>query len=126
MPCGSIAAIETVCDLSGRDCFHVGNVFCARGCLREHLAKVMVGSRNQTSLRSKVCGQVEWSDGESSQETGTHGFDETLHAGLAKEIDGLFGIADEKDRLALVSPAVSEAFDELVLLRARVLHFVNE
>ena len=55
-----------------------------------------------------------------------HGVEEALDAGLAEEVDGLLGVADEEDGLGVAVPALGEELDELVLAGGGVLHLVDE
>ncbi len=52
--------------------------------------------------------------------------EEAFDAGLAEEVDGLAGVADEEDGLRVAVPGGGEALDEVVLGGGGVLHLVDE
>ena len=55
-----------------------------------------------------------------------HGAEEAFDAGLAEEVDGLLGVADEEEGLGVAVPGAGEQLDEFVLGGGGVLHLVDE
>ncbi len=94
--------------------------------LREGVVEVF----DEGALGAEVGGEMERREREGvvagAELAGAHGVDEALDAGLAEEIDGLLGVADEEDGLGGAVPAMREELDELVLGGGRVLHLVDE
>ena len=83
--------------------------------VREDEAEVAVELIDQGALGAEVCGEAEACEGQVAEALGVHGLDEAFDAGLAEEVDGLAGVADQEDGLSIAVPVSGEEFKELVL-----------
>ncbi len=96
----------------------------------KELGEVVIEGLDEGGLGAEVGGEMEGGEGEGvgcgGEAAGVHGVDEALDAGLAEEVDGLLGVADEEDGLAVAVPALGEELEELVLRGGGVLHLVDE
>ena len=77
-------------------------------------------------MRAEVGGEVQGAERDVAEALLGHGAEEAFDAGLAEEVDGLLGIADEEEGLAVAVPGAGEQLDEFVLARGGVLHLVDE
>ena len=96
------------------------------GFIREDEVEVVVELIDESALRAEVCGEPEASEPQVAESLGVHGADEALDARLAEEIDGLAGIADQKDGLRVAIPIFCEEFNQLILGGGGVLHLVDQ
>src|SRR5208283_54895 len=92
----------------------------------EDEGEVMVELIDESALGAEVCGEAQAGERQVAEPLGAHGADEALDARLAEEIDGLAGVADQKDGLPVAVPVGREQFDELVLAGGGVLHLVDQ
>ena len=86
----------------------------------------VVEAVDEIGLRAEVGGEVECAELNFSEALFAHGAQETFDARLAEEIDGLLGIANEKESLRTTVPGARELLDEIVLCGGSVLHLVDE
>ena len=81
---------------------------------------------DERGLGAEVGGEVERGEGELAEAAGAEGIEEAGDLRLAEEVDGLLGVADEEDGLAMTVPRVGEEANEFVLGGGGVLHLVDE
>ena len=90
------------------------------------LREIVVEGLHQAALRAEVGGQVQGAQRHVAQPAQPHGTDEALHPRLAEEVDGLLGVADQEDGLAVTVEVRGQQLDQLILGRRGVLHLVDK
>jgi len=100
----------------------------ARGvCLvGEDEIEVAVELFDESALGAEVCGEAQAREGQVAEPLGVRGADEALDPRLAEEVDGLAGVAHQKDGLPVAVPVGGEELDQLVLARGGVLHLIDQ
>src|SRR5580658_1571609 len=72
--------------------------------LGKQLSERFVESLDQSALRTEVCGELQRFERNIPKSTFRDSAKKALHASLAKKIDRLLGVADEKYRLGVAVP----------------------
>ena len=96
------------------------------GFLGEDEIEVAVELFDESELRAEVCGEAKARERQVADAPGAHGPDEALDARLAEEVDGLAGVAHQKNGLPVAVPVGGEQFDQLVLAGGSVLHLIDQ